>query len=654
MQENSLAKQGALDKVINITQGGPSGDFKVTGVFKDSYKSHLIANFFVSMTSTGWGAYIRTDPEASNEWGGNNFVPAYVKLAPGHNKATVEKKMNDILIKYGAEDMKALGLTKTLGLEPVKDIYLRSDIHQSPRIIYLYVIASIAVFILLIGCINFMNLSTAKASKRAGEMGIRKAMGAFRSSLIRQILGEAMVIVLISMLVSVVMVQMTLPFFNQLTGKTISFGTENIYYFVLALASIAIITGIVAGSYPAFYLSSFQPAQVLKGKFNLGNASGWLRRTLVVFQFMIAITLVCGMLIISHQLRFMQDKDLGFDSHAKIILPLRTHTAQNNYDGLLKEFQKNSAVKLVSGAEYVPGSTIWSDMAYYTEGGNMEKAILNRRNRVDYGYLELMEIKLIAGRSFTNNRPMESQNKIIINRAATRKFGFEPEQMIGQRLYFDWQGQQYSHEVIGVMEDYHQNSLKEEINPVLFEMSSESTRYDFLVASVTTGNFDNTISSLETTWKSLVTDTPFEYSFLDETIQKQYDEDRKVSSIITCFTFIAMAICCLGLYGLSTYMAERRIKEIGVRKVLGASIKQIVAMMSTEFVKLVVLAFVISMPIAWYAMNRWLEGFAYREPIHLTVFVYAGVTALAIALLTVGFESVKAASANPVNSLRNE
>lgn len=649
-----FGNESALDKSISISQGGPAAEYKVTGVFKSNIKSYIQANFFTSMTSSGWGEYLRADPDASTEWAGQNFIPSYLKLKPGHDKLAVEKKMNEVLEKYGTEDMKALGMHKVLGLEPVKDVYLKSDIGQSPRIKYLYVLGSIAAFILLIGCINFMNLSTAKATKRAAEIGIRKVMGAFRSSLIQQMMGEAMVIVVLSVIISIGLVQLGLPLFNQLTGKEIALSSSNMGFVAIALVTLIAITGVLAGSYPAFYLSAFQPAQVLKGKFSMSNASGWLRQGLVVFQFMIAITLVCGMIIISRQLTFMQNKELGFDVGAKLIIPMRTSEARSQYDALKDELKQYSHVKEVSGAEYIPGSYIWNDMMYYKDGGNMDNAVIHRRNMIDVGYMEMLGIKLIAGRYFTDNRKAESEGKLIINQAAAKKFGIEPEKIVGQRLYFDWQNQHYAFEVIGVMADYHQTTLKEAINPTLFELAPTTERLDNLVISIEGSGIEATIAAFEKSWKKLINNTPFEYSFLDETIQKQYDEDRRVAKIITSFTIIAMIICCMGLYGLSTYMAERRFKEIGVRKVMGATIPQIMAMMSKEFIKLVMIALVISVPLAWYAMDQWLSSFAYRINIDSLTFVLAGSIALIIALLTVGYESMKAASANPVDSLRNE
>ncbi len=655
LAQKLFGNEPALGKTISISQGTAPVEYKVTGVFKEKYNSIIKANFFTSMTSTtGLSDFITKSEGGANQWAGENFVPSFLKLVSGHNKAAVEQKMNEVLQKHGAEQMKALGLYKTLSLELVKDIHLKSDVGQSPRIHYLYVVAAIAVFVLLIACINFMNLSTAKATKRAAEIGIRKTLGAFRSSLAGQILGEAMVIVVIAILISLVLVQTTLPFFNQLTGKNISFHSENMVWFIIASVIITVVTGLLAGSYPAFYLSSFQPARVLKGKLNLGNSSGRLRQALVVFQFVIAIVLVCGIFIISRQMNFMIETDLGFDSKAKIILPLRTDEAHKQYDVLKKELEKNSNIKAVSGTRFVPGSQVFGDMMFYPDGGSMEKTVDIRRNVIDAGYMELLDIKLIAGRTFTDNRKAESGNKLILNRTAADKLGFTPQEIVGQSLHFDWQGNKYDFEVIGVMEDFNQVSLRDEIQPLLFEIPNDPNRYNYVIASVASANFEQTVKSIEQTWKSLVNDTPFEYSFLDEDVKKQYEEDRKVSSIITSFGLIAMVICALGLYGLSSYMAERRFKEIGIRKVMGASVTQIVTLMSSEFVKLVLIAFVIAVPVAWYSMNKWLESFAYKAPVEWFVFAWAGIVALAIALATVSFESVKSAMANPVNSLKSE
>jgi putative ABC transport system permease protein len=392
----------------------------------------------------------------------------------------------------------------------------------------------------------------------------------------------------------------------------------------------------------------------LKGKFKLSNASGRLRQGLVVFQFIVAISLGCGMLVISRQLAFMKNKDLGFDPHAKILIPLRTAEAGKNYESLKTELEKMSSITAISATDYPPGSQIFNDMAYYMEGGSMDNAILNRRNNIDAGYMELLGIKLIAGRTFTGNRQEDGQGRVIINRTSAQKFGVEPEKMIGEKLYFDWQGKNYAFEVIGVMEDYNQTSLKDPVIPIIFEVPDSLNRYGYMIASVNTNGFSGTISMIEDAWKNQVEDAPFEYTFLDDNIQKQYHEDKRVSSIITCFTVIAIIICSLGLYGLSSFMAERRLKEIGVRKVMGANVTQIMGMMSMEFVKLVLLAIVIAIPIAWYSMNKWLQAFEYKAPLDISIFTFAGLGAIAIALLTIGYESLKAANTNPARTLRNE
>lgn len=650
-----FGNQPALNKLVSISEDGyPATSFKVTGVIKDQPKSYHHISFFTSITSEGLGKDLLSD-ELMNEWAGENFFHAVVKLTPDHDIAAIEQKMNAVLQKHGASDLKALGMAKSIHLYPLKDVYLKNDMGgRSPRINYIYVIASIATFILLIACINFMNLSTARAGKRAAEIGIRKVLGAYRSTLIRHILAEAMVIVLFSILVSVVLTQLALPTFNYLTNKTIVFSSGNTMYFIAALAALTVVTGAIAGSYPAFYLSSFEPAEVLKGKFSMGNSSGLLRRSLVVFQFIIAITLVSGMIIITRQLNYMQNKSLGFDSQAKIVIPMRTEEAQKRYEAMRSEIAKNPATKAVSAARFMPGSRITNDMMFYTDGGNMDNAQTQFRNRVDQGYIELLGIKMLAGRTFTDNRKAESADKVIINKTSAKRLGFEPVEAVGQHVYFDWQGQHYTFEIVGVMDDYHQTSVKDEIKSVMFQIPSEADDYDNMIVSVETTDFEHAVADFEKIWKAQVNNTPFEYSFLDDNIRKQYDEDKRVSGIITGFTCIAVLISCLGLYGLSTYMAERRFKEIGVRKVMGASVGQIVGLMSSEFIKLVIVAMIISVPLAWYAMGNWLKTFASHIPVDALVFLYAGGAALIIAMITISFESLRAASGNPLNALRNE
>ncbi len=425
----------ALNKLITLSQNGrPSVTFRVSGVVKDQPKTYKYISFFTSMSSEGYAEYLRSDG-LMNEWAGQNFFFAVARLSPGHDLKSVEKKMNTVLQKYGADDLKSHSMEKTLFLFPLGDYYLKLAMGHSPRITYLYVIGSIALFILLIACINFMNLSTARAGKRATEIGIRKVMGAYRSTLVRHILTEAMVVVFASLLISLVLVEMSLPAFNTLTDKTITLNSGNALYFIASLIALAITTGLLAGSYPAFYVSSFQPARILKGNFSLANSSGWLRRSLVVFQFVIAIALVSGMIVITRQLDYIQNKDLGFDASARIVLPLRTAEAKQQYENLRRQLRQDPAINAVSAANYAPGMRIFTDGLFYTEGGNMNSGVPASLNAVDQGYSELLEMKLLAGRTFTDNRQMESVNKLVINRTAARKFGFGPAEAVGQPIY---------------------------------------------------------------------------------------------------------------------------------------------------------------------------------------------------------------------------
>ncbi|HTE31557.1 MAG TPA: ABC transporter permease, partial [Chryseolinea sp.] len=344
----------ALDRVINITQNGAAQEFKITGVIRDLFNGHIKASFFISINSSGWAEYIRRN-DVADEWAGQNFMLSYVKLTPGHSVETVISKMNTVFMKHGGEDLKALGFSKELGLQPLQDIYLRSTSgNQNPRITYLYVLASIAIFILLIACINFMNLSTAKAAKRANEVGLRKSLGAHRTALVIQFLGEALVIVFLAIAVSCIIVQLCLPLFNDVTGKHISLEGSDPWFIAAALMGITLVTGLMAGSYPAFYLSSFEPTNALKGKANLRSSNSLLRKSLVVFQFVIAITLVCGMFAVTNQLKYMQEQDLGFSPSHKIIIPLRTATAKQNYLVLRNAFNRLSTVKGVTATTYVP------------------------------------------------------------------------------------------------------------------------------------------------------------------------------------------------------------------------------------------------------------------------------------------------------------
>lgn len=654
MAARLFGNKSPIDKIISITQGGDPNDFRVTGVFREQPLSIIEANFFTSMSSNGWAEYLRS-PGVSSEWVGNNFIPSYVRLHPNEDPEKVTEKMNVVLMKYAGADLKAAGREKRFELERVSDIYLKSDVGQSPRITYVRIVLGIGIFILLIACINFMNLSTARAMRRSAEIGVRKTIGALRSSLIRQVMTESMVIVLIAALIGVAIAAVSLDLFNQLTGLSVTMDNLRIEVIILSLTAVVLITGVLAGAYPAFYLSSFQPAQVLKGRATSQGAT-WLRRSLVVFQFMIASLLICGTIVMMQQMDFIRSKSLGFNADAKIILPLRSSEARAAYPSIKQKLSQNPDIIDVTATAFVAGDRILYDGGIYKEGTTVEDAIQHQINPVDENYMNVMNIELISGKPLISDQLNAELNasRVIINETSAAMLGFTPSSAIGQKLYSQNGDQRIEREIVGVMKDFHQTNLHEKITPTLFYVPGNNDDYGSIVASVQASNIKNVIESIDHVWSASISNTPFEFHFLDESIQRQYEFDRRNERLIKIFSAIAISISCLGLYALSAFMTERRQREIGVRKVMGASAGQVAMLMSSEYLKLIAIALVISIPFAWIGASSWLESFAYRMPTGISPFIFTAVTVVVIALLTVGFETIKAAVANPVKSLKAE
>ncbi|MFN7118572.1 MAG: FtsX-like permease family protein [Saprospiraceae bacterium] len=586
----------------------------------------------------------------------NNIFFTYIRLKPGTNAAALEQKFPAFMEKYAKEDLAAAGFSKKEFLVPVPDIHLHTDLgfETGPKgnITFVYILASVAILTLLIACINFMNLSTARSGMRANEVGVRKVMGAEKSNLIRQFIGESILISLLSLLIAVVIVELFLPTFNRLTGKELSLFSQALD--LLWFVGIALITGLLAGSYPAFYLSAFNPVAVLKGKRTNSYSALALRRGLVVFQFVISICLIIASLFISRQMHYLQNQELGFEKERQIVIPLRSPNARQMSLSLKNELLRNPAVTNVTRATSYPGIQVINDRVMYKKGQNREQAKSIRFNYVDEDYLETLQMKLKDGRFFSSEFPADTLDRLVVNEATLRELGFSnEEEAVGQSLYFDWDGSTYPYEIVGVIKDFHFQSLHNEIQPYAMALS-RGPASPYLILQTRTNHTKNLLSSLENTWKKLNPNEPFEYEFMNETIQKNYETEQRISSILGYFTLLAIFISCLGLFGLAAFTAERRTKEIGIRKVLGASVGNIVTLLSKEFLILVALAFVVATPIAWYAASRWLEGFAYRTSIQWWVFALAGFIALAIALLTISFQALRAAVANPVHSLKNE
>ncbi|MVM33040.1 FtsX-like permease family protein [Spirosoma sp. HMF4905] len=646
----------ALNKLIQINGSTGNGEtFKVTGVFRDeSARSHIDARFFVPM-SAGWVGHFLRENEQNFYY--NNMFYTYLRLRPGADAEQLNRKLPAFIEKYAREGLKSAGMDKKISLVAVPDLHLHGQIREvvtpTSSVTYLYILASIALFTLLIACINFMNLATARSAKRAAEVGIRKVMGAGRGGLVRQFLGESMVLTSLALVIAIGLVALLLPVFNQLAGKSLAFSTLIEPKTIAAFITLALLTGLLAGSYPAFYLSVFNPVEVLKGRFANSISATTLRRGLVVFQFVISIGLVLSTLVIQQQMKFLRNQSLGFTKDQQLIIPMRSDDSHKAYPTLRDEIQQISQVTGAAGAKFYPGILSPNDVGLYRPDQTTSQQQYVKLNFVDQGFMQLMGFKVVKGRLFSPAFLADTNQRTIVNETTLRKLGVPLSKAIGYKLNFGEEGHRSFLEVVGVIRDFHFEDLHHSIEPYAFLLNN-SPNYNYLIVHVNTAQANDVLALAERKWKALLPNDPFEYSFLDEDFQKNYQADARTSGIVSYFTFIAILISCLGLFGLAAFAAQQRTKEIGVRKVLGASVGSIVTLLSTDFVKLVGIAIVIASPIAWYAMNRWLQGFAYKVTIEWWLFALAGLLAMGIALLTVSSQAIKAALVNPIKSLHSE
>jgi putative ABC transport system permease protein len=646
----------ALNKVIDISSG-TNGDnkFTITGVFRPlDAPSHIDARFFMSFKG---GDMERMMKRQENDYTTNNMFNAYLRLRPGANPAAVETKFPAFLDKYAGKDMKAMGFQKRQFLVPVRDIHLRGDVpgNITPPASKkaLYILASIAVFTLLIACINFMNLATAQSAKRSSEVGIRKVLGAVKGALIGQFLGESILMSVLAFLLAWAFTVLLLPAFSMITGRHLSFALPAHLSLLTGFLGLAIVAGLLAGLYPAFYLSSFQPAKVLKGKFSNSLAAISLRKGLVVFQFIISVTLIVATVVINNQMEYLRNQDLGFDQASQVVIPLRGSTAKNLATAFENEFQRIGQVISSGAGAYYPGLTNPSDNLLYRDGRNAQEAQRTRMNYVDYNYMATLGIKAVAGRTFSKEFPGDTTgDRIILNESAAMALGYaSPAEAVGKKVNSDFQGQTTKSEVVGVVKDFHFEDLHKTVTPYAFRLSGGGS---YLVVHTRPGAPGPLLASLEAAWHKLDPNEPFEYSFLDEDFQKNYAAEERESALVRYFTVMAILISCLGLFGLASFSAEQRVREIGIRKVLGASIGGIVLLLSKDFLKLVGIAMLIASPLAYWIMYKWLQDFAYKVPLTVPLFLLAGFSALLIALLTVGYQAIRAAMSNPIENLRTE
>lgn len=651
-----FGNQSALNKVIHISSStNGESDVTVTGVFRSETRpTHINGQFFLAYRGGEMERYVNRQPGLAY----NNMFFTYLKLKKGTDAAQLQSKFPAFINKYAGDDLKAAGFSKKQFLVALPDIHLRSGMEEnvtaSGSVTYLYILGSVAIFSLLIACINFMNLSTARSARRAAEVGIRKVLGASRGALIKQFLGESLLMSLIALLIAFALALLCLPAFAAACGKPLVFSFSQHGWILAGFVVLALLTGFIAGLYPAFYLSSFKPVRILKSKFSGSLATVSVRKALVVFQFVISSILIISSVVIAKQMRFLRSQDLGFQKEQQLILPLRSQTAKQAYTPLKTALAQLSSVSAIGASMYYPGIFNPSDTRLYRPGQTIDNSVSLKVNAVDENFIQTLDIKPVAGRLFSKDFPGDTARAIIINEEAVKKLGFASSQdAVGKQVYFGRGGADNSADIVGVVKDFHYEDLHLAIMPFSFTLSN-SRNYNYLVVHGNKQDIRTLLSQVENAWHTLIPNEPLEYQFMDEQFQKNYEAQDKLAWMVGFFTVIAILISCLGLFGLATFSAEQRTKEIGIRKVLGASVSNIILLISKDFIQPVLIAIVIASPAAWWIMHKWLQDFAYRTGIEWTVFFLSGLLACLVAFITISSQSLRAAISNPVKSLRTE
>ncbi len=646
------------DPIGKVLRYENTHDYKITGILDEvPANSHLKFDCLASYNSL-------------NAMAGGNFeqimdisgAVTYLLLSDPSRADALQEQFPNLI----ATHMTALGDQATsffqLSLEPLAKIHLYDDlaneIAEKGNITYIYIFLSIAFFILVIACINFMNLATARSMDRAREVGIRKVLGAVRWQLIRQFLGEAFVMAALSLLLTIVLVELILPYFNTLAEKELSLNYIGDPQIWIGLLGITLLVGGIAGIYPALALSSFQPVDTLKGSSKMAAAKATgkqlfsmlgVRKTLVVFQFSISIMLIIATLVVWQQMQYFQEKELGLNSEQIITVPIREAGFADKYDLVKKEISRIPGVVSVAAMSEAPGKNDKRLNSIRPEDMPPDAFVTVQVNAVDTDFLNTFDIGLVEGRDFSRELTSDSSEAVIINETLAKMVGWN-DNALGKKIF--WGSENRSRAVIGVVRDYHHVSLQVAIDPMM--MVIDQSNFDNLAIKIGEGNLAATLSALERQWQQLYPNYPFEYTFVNDDFASQYESETRLSKVFLNFAIIAIVVACLGLFGLTAFSARQRSKEIGVRKVLGASVGSVVTLIARDFLLLVLLANLIAWPLAWLGMDYWLQEFAYRINPGVGTFLLAGGAALLIALLTVSYQSIKAALANPVDALKYE
>ncbi|MFT3822705.1 MAG: ABC transporter permease [Chitinophagaceae bacterium] len=634
-----------------------SKSLKITGVIKDiPAQSHFHFNFLRPIKDSYRGN--------ADKWFNNNNYN-YVLLKPGVTKDFLQKAVTATVNKYlgkqleeelhsSLTDMEKAGNYFHYSPIALTDIHLKSakgyEWEANSSMSYVYVFSVIAIFILLIACVNFMNLSTARSANRAKEVGIRKVAGSLRFQLITQFLTESVLLSFFSLLLAIGLALLLLPLLNQVSGKLMHASTLFSTWLLPCLLVLVLVVGCIAGSYPAFYLSAFEPIQVLKGKVATGFKSSRLRSSLVVFQFSISIILIIGTIVIYNQLHYIQSRQIGYNREQVLVLH-NTSPLQQHADAFREELTKIAGVENATISGSLPTAEGLDQNGWFRDA-NMDasKVIILTNFYIDEHYIPTLGMQMTAGRSFSKDFASDSSG-ILLNEAAVKLLGFK--EPLNQVIYRSGdKNEPIPYHVVGVVKDFNFTSMHNKVGPLI--MQRERDNGSIAIRIQANSNIPNLVSQVENKWNNAVPGQPFNYTFMDADFDKIYHAEQRMGKLFISFAVFAVLIACLGLLGLATYAAEQRTKEIGIRKVLGAGVGGIVTMLSKDFAKLVLIASLIAFPVAWWVMNKWLEDFAYRISISVWVFIAAGAIAVAIALLTVSFQALKAAFANPVKALRSE
>jgi len=650
--------QEALNQVISFP-GSISG--KVTGVIRNFPKNaHFRFNALIPTTA------IRNEEGRPHPVLMAPYfcqVYTYVRLREDTDLHDLEQKIMAVHESRWGEMFKKRGTTRQYPLIALKDIHLKShyeyEIGNPGDINNIYLFSGIALLVLVIACFNFINLSTARSTSRAREVGMRKVFGSGRHKLIKQFLSESVAISLISLVIGILIVTITLPVFNSLSGKEFTEGQLLRLPFLLGLLGIIILTGFIAGSFPAFILSAFHPVTVLKGKYSSASKNSSLRKILVITQFAISVFMIVGILVMIRQLDYMKNKELGFNKDQLVVAQFfgnrREEESAKRYDALRNRLLKNPKISAVSFSANIPGGELGYD-AYLPEGMSDDKTVRAINYIVDYDFVETYEMELIVGRNFSAEFSTDAGEAIIISEKMARILGWGND-CLGKQI-FNVARDNRKGTIVGIIKDFHSGSLKMEISPVILSLDPQF--FAFVTARILPVNVASTLKFMENELREVSQvvfpdrEFTFDYYFMDDDFRSKYREEEKVREIYIIFGGLAVFVACLGLFGLASFTLEQRTKEIGVRKVLGASGSKIILLLSREYAKLIVLANILAWPLAYYAMNRWLENFAYRVSIGVDIFIYSFILAIVIASMTIFYHSVKAVLANPVDSLRYE